>query len=150
MQKMMIALTAAAVALPPVSAPALAQHHQSRQSHRHANQRDRIHNWQRSRSYDWNRYEPGYNAYYADRYYRPGNYAERRLGRNDRIYRGRDGRYYCRRSDGTTGLIVGAAIGGILGSRVAVGGSTTLGALLGGGIGAILGQQIARGSVRCR
>lgn len=34
-------------------------------------------------------------------------YRSYRLGRNDRIYRGSDNRYYCRRDDGTTGLIVG-------------------------------------------
>ena len=58
--------------------------------------------------YDWNRPDPAYGGYYADRYYRDdARYRERRLSRRDRIYRGSDGRYYCRRSDGTTGLIVG-------------------------------------------
>ena len=66
--------------------------------------------------YRWNgdrdgRWEP------AD-HYREGRYRERRLGRNDRIYRGRDGRAYCRRSDGTTGLVVGAVGGGVLGNLV--------------------------------
>src|SRR3569623_3374851 len=32
-------------------------------------------------------------------HYRGGHYRERRLSRNDRIYRGRDGRYYCRRDN---------------------------------------------------
>lgn len=32
----------------------------------------------------------------------------RHLGDNDQIYRDRDGRYYCKRDDGTTGTIVGA------------------------------------------
>ena len=54
---------------------------------------------------------PGYAGDYEDwdapRYYRDGRYEERDLGRDERVYRGRDGRYYCRRSDGTTGLIVG-------------------------------------------
>ena len=31
------------------------------------------------------------------------------LSANDRVYLGRDNRYYCRRSDGTTGLIIGGA-----------------------------------------
>src|SRR3546814_2433193 len=52
-------------------------------------------------------YDDGYRGgggggWYADDHYRDGNYRERRLGRNDRVYRGRDGRYYCKRSDGTT------------------------------------------------
>ena len=46
------------------------------------------------------------------RYDRDGRYREpRRLSRNDRVWRGRDGRYHCRRDNGTTGLIIGGAIG---------------------------------------
>ncbi|HCB76661.1 MAG TPA: hypothetical protein DEP91_10910 [Sphingomonas bacterium] len=81
------------------------------------------------------------------RSYREGRYRERRLGRNDRIYRGRDGRAYCRRNDGTTGLVVGAVGGGVLGNLV---GGGTLGTLLGAGGGALLGREIDRGGVRCR
>src|SRR6478735_4552202 len=74
---------------------------------------DRVRDWRRSARYDYNRYEPGQRAYYADRYYRDGRYYRARaLGRNDRIYRGSDNRYYCRRNDGTTGLIVGGLAGG--------------------------------------
>lgn len=72
------------------------------------------------RRYDYNRPDPNYGGYYADRYYREDRrYTERRLSRNDRIYRGQDGRYYCRRNDGTTGLVVGAIAGGILGNLIA-------------------------------
>ena len=82
--------------------------------------------------YDWNRPDPRYNGYYADNYYRPDRrYREYHLNSNDRIYRGRDGRYYCRRSDGTTGLIVGAIAGGILGNIIAPGDSKTLGTAIG-------------------
>jgi uncharacterized protein YcfJ len=69
------------------------------------------------------------------------------LGRDDRIYRGGDGRYYCRRNDGTTGLVIGALAGGLLGNAV---GGNTLSTLLGAGGGALLGQSIDRGQVRCR
>jgi len=104
--------------------------------------------------YDYNRPDPAYGGYEADRYYRDGpNYRERRLSRNDRIYAGRDGRYYCRRNDGTTGLIVGGIAGGILGTAIAPGGSGLLGALLGGAAGAAGGQAIDKGGnrdVRCR
>jgi hypothetical protein len=107
--------------------------------------------WRGYRNYDWNRYENGSNAYYADRYYRDGRYySERRLSRNDRVYRGSDGRYYCRRSDGTTGLIVGAAVGGLIGNAIDNGRSSLLGTLIGAGAGAALGSSIERGSVRCR
>jgi hypothetical protein len=108
---------------------------------------DRV-QWQR---YDYNRPDPRYGNYDASRYYYAApNYGERRLTRDDRIYRGSDNRYYCRRSDGTTGLIIGAVAGGLFGSAVAGRGSSTLGALLGAGGGALLGQSIDRGNVRCR
>lgn len=89
--------------------------------------------------------------YYADQYYREGpRYREHRLGRNDLVYRGRDGRYYCRRSDGTTGLIVGGIAGGVLGNLIAPGGSEALGTLLGAAGGALVGKSIDQNNVRCR
>lgn len=103
------------------------------------------------RNYDYNRYEPGQNGYYPDRYYSVDNSrAERRLGRNDRVYRGSDGRYYCRHEDGTTGLVIGAIAGGILGNQIDNGRSSILGTLLGAGAGAILGREIDKGNVRCK
>ena len=83
--------------------------------------------------YDYDRPDPAYNGYDASRYYRQDErrYQERRLSSNDRVYRGSDGRYYCRRNDGTTGLIVGGVAGGALGAAIAPGGSGVLGALLG-------------------
>jgi uncharacterized protein YcfJ len=81
----------------------------------------------------------------------PGRYASPRpLYRNDVVWRGNDGRYYCRRENGTTGLVIGAALGGILGSQVAGRGDRTLGAILGAAGGGLLGREIDRGSVRCR
>ncbi len=107
--------------------------------------------WRQFRNYDYNRLPRGQRSYYADNYYRDGRYYQpRRLTRNDRIYRGRDNRYYCRRSDGTTGLIIGGIGGGVLGSLLANGGSNTLGALIGAGAGAALGTAIDRGNVTCR
>jgi hypothetical protein len=103
--------------------------------------------------YDYDRPDPQYNGYYADRYYREDRrrYKEHRLAANDRVYRGEDGRYYCRRSDGTTGLVVGAAVGGLLGNIIAPGGSKVLGTLLGAGGGAVAGSAIDKNNdVRCR
>jgi outer membrane lipoprotein SlyB len=89
--------------------------------------------------------------YYADQYYRDdARYHERRLRENDQVYVGRDGRYYCRRSDGTTGLIVGGIAGGALGNLIAPGGSKTLGTLLGAAGGAAVGSSVDRKDVRCR
>jgi hypothetical protein len=102
-------------------------------------------------AYDYNRPDPAYGGYEADRYYREDRrYRERRRGANDRVYAGRDGRYYCRRDDGTTGLIVGGIAGGVLGTALRPGGSGLLGALLGGAGGAIAGQAIDKDNVRCR
>ena len=83
----------------------------------------------------------------AGTYRSGGRHRERRLGRNDEIYRGHDGRNYCRRSDGTTGLVIGAIGGGLLGNAI---GGDTLGTLLGAGSGAVLGSSIDRGQLHCR
>lgn len=85
-----------------------------------------------------------------ERYYRSNGYRPISVDRNTRVYRGYDDRYYCRRSDGTTGLIVGAALGGIAGNQLAPGGSRTIGTLIGAGAGALLGRTIERGRVTCR
>ena len=101
-------------------------------------------------------YASGYNSppgtpYYAERYYRDDpRYHEHRLRRNDNVYIGNDGRYYCKRSDGTTGLIVGGIAGGALGNIIAPGGSKTLGTLLGAAGGAAAGAAIDQKNVRCR
>jgi len=85
-------------------------------------------------------------------YYRRDDrrYGSRRLGRNDRVYRGSDNRYYCRRDDGTTGLIIGGIGGGVLGHIIAPGGSKTLGTIIGAGAGALIGRAIDDGDVVCR
>jgi hypothetical protein len=89
-------------------------------------------------------------AYFADRHYRSGRYyPDRVLTRRDMIYRGSDGRYYCRRSDGTTGLIIGGAVGALIGREIDRGGSRTLGTLIGAGAGALLGRELDRGRLRC-
>lgn len=103
------------------------------------------------RQYDYNRPDPAYGGYYADRYYRDdARYRERRLNRNDRVYRGQNGQYYCRRPDGTTGLIAGGIAGGVLGNLIAPGDSKTLGTLLGAAGGAVAGSAISKSGARCR
>ena len=102
-------------------------------------------------SYDWNRPDPRYGGYYADMYYRNDRrYRERYLTPDDRIYRGRNGQYYCRRSDGTTGLIVGGIAGGLAGNIIAPGDSKTLGTILGAIGGAAIGAAVDSNRVRCR
>jgi Glycine zipper 2TM domain len=101
--------------------------------------------------YDHTHPDPAFGDYDAGRYYSNNpKYREHRLQRNDRVYRSNDGRYYCRRKDGTTGLILGAIAGGILGNIIAPGDSQTLGTLLGAGGGAAIGRSIGRNGARCR
>jgi len=89
--------------------------------------------------------------YDPSRYYRPGT-QERTLGANERVYAGTNGQYYCKRSDGTTGLIVGAAGGGILGNIIDGGHSRTVGTLLGAAVGGLAGRAVDQNNsqVRCR
>lgn len=101
---------------------------------------------------------PPRDGYYEDesydpsRDYRAGNYQERVLASDERVYRGEDGRYYCKRPDGTTGLIVGAAAGGLFGNVIAGRRSSTVGTLLGAIAGGALGSSVERNQqqVRCR
>jgi hypothetical protein len=150
MRKLILGAMMAITALP-LAAPADAQRRDDdrRYDRRDDRGRDRD-DWRRGRSYDWNRPDPRYRNYDAARYYHQGNYRERRLSRNDRIYRGNNGRYYCRRDDGTTGLLIGGVAGGVLGNLLSNGGSSTLATLLGAGGGALLGRSIDRGNVKCR
>jgi hypothetical protein len=117
-----------------------------------------------SRSLRWQRGNGGYGYnggayrdpyatdYDASRYYRDDpRYQERRLSAQDEVYRGSDGRYYCKRSDGTTGLIVGGAGGAVLGNLIDGGRSRTAGTLIGGALGALLGRSVDQNTdVRCR
>ena len=112
----------------------------------------------RDRRYGYN--DPRYNNdgqyatdYDASRYYRDGpQYQERVLSSNDQVYRGSDGRYYCKRSDGTTGLIIGGAGGGIVGNVIDGGRNRIAGTLIGGALGAILGKKVdqSNSEYRCR
>ncbi|MDE2596460.1 MAG: glycine zipper 2TM domain-containing protein [Sphingomonadales bacterium] len=95
--------------------------------------------WGRGRSYGNSGYYGG-NSYYGERSYD-----------GPQSWRGEDGRYYCRRPDGTTGLIVGGAVGGVIGHEVAGRrGDRTLGTILGMAGGALLGRAIDRNGSRCR
>ena len=112
MNKTIAAALLAAVVATPVALPTVA-----------AAQR-----WQGDRDGDWD----------PSRGYRDRNYGQR-LSENDRVYRGSDGRTYCKRSNGTTGLVLGAVGGGVVGNIL---GGGTLGTLLGAGGGALLGKNL--------
>ncbi|MBS0478049.1 MAG: glycine zipper 2TM domain-containing protein [Proteobacteria bacterium] len=59
-----------------------------------------------------------------------------------REWRGKDGRTYCRRSNGTTGLVVGGVAGALIGNSIAGRGDKLLGTAVGGVAGAFGGQAI--------
>lgn len=91
-------------------------------------------------------------SHYNHRYdYRPYRYDDRGYDRRNyrsQVWQDRNGRYRCRRSDGTTGTVIGAIAGALLGRTVDSHGDRTLGTVIGGGAGALAGRSIDRGSCR--
>lgn len=79
-----------------------------------------------------------------------GDIAYHRTDNGIRYWRGRDGRYYCRRGDGTVGLLIGAALGALIGHSIDTHGERATGTILGAAAGALLGNEIAKGPTRCR
>lgn len=78
---------------------------------------------------------------------------ERRYSRADdgsRYWRGNDGRYRCKKKNGTTGLLVGGVAGALAGRAVDTRGDRTVGTLLGAAGGAVLGREIDRGGSKSR
>jgi hypothetical protein len=71
-------------------------------------------------------------------------------GYHGKIWRDSDGRYRCKRSNGTTGLIVGAAGGALVGRAIDTNGERATGTILGAAAGALLGRSIDRSRVSCR
>ncbi len=70
-----------------------------------------------------------------------------------REWRGRDGRTYCKKNNGTTGTIIGGVGGALLGRTVDTRGDRTVGTLGGAVLGGLAGRAIDKGSSnnrRCR
>ena len=66
-------------------------------------------------------------------------------------WRGADGRIYCRKPNGTTGLVVGGAAGALAGREIAGRGNRTTGTILGAAVGALVGKHVQRNVIsRCR
>ena len=79
--------------------------------------------------------------YYSDGYY------------TGPVWRDSRGRYRCRRSNGTTGLIIGAAGGALVGRAIDGGRNRTTGTIVGAVAGALVGREVQRSSRsgrRCR
>lgn len=79
--------------------------------------------------------------------YDRGGYGYDRGYRDDRVYRGDRGYYRgnARRcNSGTTGTVLGAIAGGLLGRTIDTRGDRTLGTVLGAGAGALAGRAVER------
>lgn len=108
-----------------------------------------IDGWDHGRRNRHRHYDRGYDDYGRGGY--GGDYYAEPVRRDTRSWRGDDGRYYCRRDNGTTGLLIGGVVGGLAGHEIAGrGGDRTLGVILGAAGGALLGREIDRGGSRCR
>lgn len=71
-------------------------------------------------------------------------------GYHGKMWQDSEGRWRCKRSDGTTGLIVGAAGGALVGRAVDTHGERATGTILGAAAGALLGRSFERSRTRCR
>ncbi|EGD59779.1 hypothetical protein Y88_2563 [Novosphingobium nitrogenifigens DSM 19370] len=101
--------------------------------------------WDRGRGWE----DRGFGRDYHDGY--RGDWHRSNYYYDGPSWRGRDGRYYCRRSDGTTGLLIGGVAGALIGRGVAGPyGDRTLGTVLGAAGGALIGHAIDRNNVSCR
>lgn len=79
----------------------------------------------------------GYHRDYRGDHHRGDRYVDRRGYRDDRGYR-------CRKSGGTTGLLVGGVAGALLGRAVDTRGDRAPGTIIGAGAGALAGRAIDR------
>ena len=86
--------------------------------------------------------KPGQRDDYNRYYDQGGNYS-------GPTWRGPDGRMYCRKRDGTTGLIVGAAAGALVGRAIDGGRNRAGGTIVGGVAAALIGREVERSSSRC-
>lgn len=73
-------------------------------------------------------------------------------GYNGPVWRDSRGRYRCRRSNGTTGMLIGGAAGALIGRSIDGGRNRTTGTVVGAVAGALVGREVqrSRSSRRCR
>jgi uncharacterized protein YcfJ len=69
---------------------------------------------------------------------------------NGKVWRDSHGRLRCNRPNGTTGLIVGAAGGALVGRAIDSSGERATGTILGAAAGALVGREMDRSRFRCR
>ena len=66
-----------------------------------------------------------------------------------RIWQDSNGRYRCKRPDGTVGLIIGGAGGALVGRAIDTRGERATGTIIGAAAGALIGRKIDRSRVKC-
>jgi len=71
-------------------------------------------------------------------------------GYDGKVWRDSHGRLRCKRPNGTTGLIVGAAGGALVGRAIDTRDERATGTILGAAAGALLGRSVERSHRRCR
>ena len=102
-----------------------------------------------TRGNQYRQYDRRYDQRYAQRYNNQRYYNQRYY--NQRRYNSRYGNHYGQRcSSGSTGTIIGAIAGGLLGREIAGRGDRTVGTIIGGAAGALAGRAIDRGDCRRR
>ena len=144
-------LALAAIMLAPAATFAQANPDQARIANQQAGPPSSPRDWREFHQYDYDRLEDGQRHYYANRYYRDGRYYDARsLGLGDRLYRGGGTNYYCRRSDGTTGLIERGLFGTTSAELLHKGQSGTVEDLIRTQKGAPLAASVAEGKLICR
>ena len=105
------------------------------------------HDKQKHKNKHKNKHRDQHDSRYDDR----GRYFEpRRLSNDDRIWRGDDGRYYCRRDNGTPGLLVGGSVDNMVDRRYRDGRERTVGSILEATGSVLFGREINRGGLKCR
>jgi outer membrane lipoprotein SlyB len=76
--------------------------------------------------------------------------AEARTGYyHGKVWRDSHGRLRCHRPNGTTGLIVGAAGGALVGRAIDTHGERATGTIIGAAAGALVGREIERSRYTC-
>jgi hypothetical protein len=111
--------------------------------------RDPQRDWRTFRNYDVGRVEEGQRRYEPTRYYRDSRYyQERALGLGDRLYRENTQRFYCRRPDGTVGVVSGEAGLGV-GNFIGHWDAKPIGALINGSERGRLARAVDRGRLIC-
>jgi len=147
----MLGVAAVTLAIPSLSAPALAQYGAVPQ----AAPDESYDKPGKDRAYD--PYEESAPSRDADQDYDPDpdydhdpDYDRDRSGEGE-TWQGADGQLYCRRSNGTTGTIIGAGLGALIGRGIDSGHNRGAGTIIGALAGALLGRAAERSNapVRC-